>query len=334
MAGLYRRGAVYWADLRDHGGGRRSTGCSDQAAAYAKLAQMIVHLERVAAGLEVARCDIRPSEAFRVWGESLVARGLDEAYRARAVACVQRHLGGLRRLTEYTPAKAERDLLRLRSQRSPKTCNNVASTLRAFFAFAIRYGWVSENPIRVEAFPNKAPKRRRALSMAELGKLLTCEKIPAERRRVYGILTYTGLRAGELSRLTWGNIDHAEQTIRVPASIAKSGRNESIILGGAAMRVLGSRPTSSLLLAKKVPSCRRFKCDLRLAGVCDDDSRGRTAVLHSLRHTYRSMLAAVGASDSVAKVLMRHSMGDITDRYLDENLLELREVVNRLPKVG
>jgi hypothetical protein len=46
------------------------------------------------------------------------------------------------------------------------------------------------------------------------------------------------------------------------------------------------------------------------------------------------MLAAVGASDSVAKVLMRHSMGDITDRYLDENLLELREVVNRLPKVG
>jgi integrase len=332
MAGLYRRGAVYWADLRDHGGGRRSTGCSDQAAAYAKLAQMIVHLERVAAGLEVARCDIRPSEAFRVWGESLVARGLDEAYRARAVACVQRHLGGLRRLTEYTPAKAEHDLLRLRSQRSPKTCNNVASTLRAFFAFAIRYGWVSENPIRVEAFPNKAPRRRRALSMAELGKLLTCEKIPAERRRVYGILTYSGLRAGELSRLTWGNI--ADGLISVPASVAKSGRNEVIPIGEGLSHHLG-QPGRSMRLADTVPNARRFASDLRLAGVERDDRMGRTAVVHSLRHGFRTMLGNAGATSDQARVLMRHGDQCITDQYLSRDLIEgLREVVNRLPKVG
>lgn len=331
MGRLYRRGAVYWADLRDKGGGRRSTGCTDEAAAHAKLAQMIVHLERVAAGLEPARCVIRPSEAFQVWGGSLVARGLDEAYRARATACVERYLGGLRRLTDYTPARADNDLLRLREKRSPKTCNNVASTLRAFFDFAKRQGWVSDNPVRVDRFPDKAPKRRRALSLAELERLLTCEKIPAERRRVYGILVYSGLRAGELARLTWSNVDG--QRIHVPASIAKSGRDEAVPISRCLDHYLG-RPGGTLRLCGAVPTARRFGADLGLAGIQRADSVGRVAVVHSLRHTYRTLLGAAGATDAQAKVLMRHATGNVTDRYLDRTLIELREVVDRLPMVG
>jgi len=331
MARLYLRGGVWHADLRSKGGGRRSTGMTDEASAHAVLARMMVECDQVRAGLRLP-VEAAPSvpRALDTREGVLRSQGRDEAYIARARAYAER-LVKVRRLSDLTPAMVERGLLAIRARRSPSTANNARSAVKSFMECCVRYGWLSDNPVKLPIFPNKASKRRRALTLAELGKLLTCEAIPAERRRVYGILVYSGLRAGELDRLTWGNLD--EQRINIPASIAKSGRDETIPIGQSLSHYLGGQ-RGSMRLCDSVPDSRRFRADLRLAGIQREDRMGRVAVVHSLRHGFRSLLGSIGATDAQSKALMRHSMGDVTDRYLDANLLELRSVVDKLPMVG
>jgi len=52
---------------------------------------------------------------------------------------------------------------------------------------------------------------------------------------------------------------------------------------------------------------RTFNLDLAAAGIAKRDSQGRTVDVHSLRHTFATLLARNGVSPSVAQKLMRHS---------------------------
>lgn len=283
------------------------------------------------------------SRAIDEWCASLVAKKRDEAYVARCRAYLT--LVGQRWPTpmDAIPPKVERLLLDLRASRSAKTANNARGYLRGFFEYCKRQGWVAVNPVQIPPFENTAPVRRRALTVDELRRLLSCDTIPAERRRVYGILAYTGLRAGELARLTWSNVDVASGSIHVPASIAKSGRDEAVLFSGPiGVRIQdvvrstrgGDRTEAggsemSLRLAD-VPRSRDFRRDIERAGIQRRDARNRVAVLHSLRHTFCSLVRRAGASDAQTRALMRHADSSVTGRYTDEALLELRGVVERL----
>ena len=75
--------------------------------------------------------------------------------------------------------------------------------------------------------------------------------------------------------------------------------------------------------------------DLKHAGIKERDDRGRTGDLHSLRHTFGTLLALSGVMPRTAMELMRHS-----DIRLTTNIYQYLEVVdttgavNQLPTVG
>ncbi|MBU4273250.1 MAG: tyrosine-type recombinase/integrase, partial [Planctomycetes bacterium] len=64
--------------------------------------------------------------------------------------------------------------------------------------------------------------------------------------------------------------------------------------------------------------------DLRLAGIPKVDERGRTVDVHSLRHTFGTLLSVAGVAPRTAQAAMRHSSIDLTmNVYTDPKLLDV-----------
>ena len=55
------------------------------------------------------------------------------------------------------------------------------------------------------------------------------------------------------------------------------------------------------------PTLRAFDKDIEAAGIAKKDEWGRTVDLHSLRHTFGTLLAQSGVAPRTAQELMRHS---------------------------
>ncbi len=80
---------------------------------------------------------------------------------------------------------------------------------------------------------------------------------------------------------------------------------------------------------------KTFNTDLALAGIPKLDESGRKVDLHSLRHTYGTMLVRSGADIKTIQTLMRHSTPSMTlGIYVHYDSAKLREAVAALPRVG
>lgn len=87
--------------------------------------------------------------------------------------------------------------------------------LRRLFDLAIRPGRLrTDSPVSSYLRPGRdAPKLFGFLYPSELLALLACSDVPIERRVLYALAVYTGLRKGSLYALKWGGIDFQHRTI-------------------------------------------------------------------------------------------------------------------------
>jgi len=82
------------------------------------------------------------------------------------------------------------------------------------------------------------------------------------------------------------------------------------------------------------PTLRTFNADLEAAGIAKKDEWGRTVDLHSLRHTFGTLLARSGVHPRTAMELMRHSDIRLTTKiYQHLELADTAGAVNQLPTV-
>ncbi len=78
-----------------------------------------------------------------------------------------------------------------------------------------------------------------------------------------------------------------------------------------------------------------IKLDYRAAGIDLDDNGSGRLVFHSLRHTFGTMLAAVGVHPKVAQDLMRHSDINLTmSRYTHTLKGQQAAAIESLPDFG
>ena len=77
-----------------------------------------------------------------------------------------------------------------------------------------------------------------------------------------------------------------------------------------------------------------FGRDLAAAGIAKRDAQGRTVDVHSLRHTFATLMARNGVSPSVAQKLMRHSDIRLTmNTYTHLSLTDTAGAVAALPAI-
>jgi integrase len=180
------------------------------------------------------------------------------------------------------------------------------------------------------------------------------EVLGYERALVYRTLVLTGLRLGELASIRICDVvlDGSDPHIVLDARNEKNRQGSLIQLrpdladdlrrwiekrgpgsptpseSQAAARMRSKEP----LFAVSPNLVKVFNRDLTFAGIEKRDERGRTACVHSLRHSFATLMSRGGVAPRVAQAAMRHASLSMTmSVYTDPKLLDVAGALRVLP---
>ena len=214
---------------------------------------------------------------------------------------------------------------------APTTAKIALITLNQVCRFALRRGWLADNPVaRLEpgAKPRWTPGRVAILEGDDLAKVLDHA---GPHRPLFEMLAYTGLRIGELLGVVWADVDldggilHVHRQLsrkRVHRPLKTEAAEREVILAPAVIRLLRQRWLAS---AHKGPDalifCTRHGRGLNYRRVGDvfraavTRSRVRKAgrlSLHSLRHGSASLLIAKRLDPVFVSCRLGHANANVT----------------------
>ena len=184
-------------------------------------------------------------------------------------------------------------------------------------------------------------------------------RLGRERALIYKTLVYTGLRKNELASLFVGDLylDTERPFVKVAKKNTKNAKVAHLPLRADLVDELRRHLDEKLDLHRQQPQqvvplptalpndtklfyvpddlVRIFDRDIAAAGIAKADADGRTVDVHSLRHTFATMLSLSGVLPRTAQELMRH--GDIRltmNTYTHLALIDTARAVEALPSVN
>jgi integrase len=205
---------------------------------------------------------------------------------------------------------------------SAGSINKTIEVLRWLLSFAVEYGWIDDNPaagrrrrIKIERSP--PPHLESAGQIATV--LDAAAELDADpgwliddRLPVVATLVFSGLRVHEFAALRWGDLDFATSTIHVRHSKTPAGIREVRMLPALRGHLLPHRDRSGHPGARELVFTTsrggpRTKDNVRLRILrpvlahAEEllEARGQASLPpgitpHSLRHTFTSLLFAIG----------------------------------------
>lgn len=212
------------------------------------------------------------------------------------------------------------------------------ASLRSFYRFGQREGWVDHNPAKALRNPRKAKKLPHFLSTTEIGKLLSAppsdEPLGLRDRAILETLYSAGLRVSELVGLCDEDLDFEQSIVRVRGK----GRKERLSpLGSYATRAL-RRWMKVRELSAKEPQDRKApvfvnKFGTRLTArsvgrllekhLQEAGLDNRTSP-HTLRHSFATHLLDRGADIRSVQELLGHKSLETTQIYTHVSTSNLR----------
>ena len=308
-----------------------------------------------------------PTTSFRSFAASWLAagkvqwaRGSYEAYKKTAQL-----------FTEYLGSRAEVQLVllsgsdvtgfrnRMAETRSVDTTNGYLKKLRMIFKAARRDHYLMENPAEFVA-PLKdrngqTQGARRALTIEELRAVLRVADPEWQSLTRFGL--YTGQRLGDLARLTFANIDLAEDVVRLVTG--KTRKRLSIPMAGPLRdHVLSlswpddpKTPVHPKAFAtvtatgRVVSLSNQFVELLAQAGLREvrshagrgigrETKRERPQIsFHSLRYSAVSLLKAAGIPHAMVQELIGHESEAVSQAYTTVDEAAKRRATRAFPKL-
>lgn len=212
---------------------------------------------------------------------------------------------------------------------SGATVNRDLTLASAVFQWAVRLGYVDDNPVRkVERFSEKGRKRETFLTAKECHTLI--EECSPVLRPVVLAAVHTGMRRGEILSLAWRTVDLKRGEIHIEAANEKAGRGRVIPLTDNMKAILkgmkesrprpaldGSDPVFTGNAGRAIKPSNLLRMFMLTVGRCEGlpVAKRESLRFHDLRHTAASLM--IGASVpifDVAKIL-GHSTLAVTMRY-------------------
>lgn len=190
------------------------------------------------------------------------------------------------------------------------------------------YAWeYMASPIR--NFPKmlREEKTLRFLTVEQLRSLIGAISTDQEFSDFCLFSAYTGLRSGELIRLTWYDVDHPEGFLRISPK-QKNKTETSIPINRNARAILerqgNDNKTGKIFRFQSLTwVSQKWKAVCVKAGV-------PSARFHDLRHTFASHLAMSGENLKTIQELMRHESIQSTMVYAKVSPEHLREASEKL----
>ena len=211
---------------------------------------------------------------------------------------------GTTKLSEISPHDLSDTLAKL--HQTPVSQRYAFCVIRAFMRWAHRKHYLDRNPMERMQPPNSYVARDRVLTNEELVRVWNAAGTDTFGK-IVKLLILTGQRRGEITQLTGGMVK--DDTITLPASLTKNGRQHTFPLGAAARSLLDPRlaPDAYFFraLGKTTPFDGFSKCKPKLEKRSDVSNW----TLHDLRRTFASGLAAQGIALPIIERLLNHVSG-------------------------
>jgi integrase len=184
--------------------------------------------------------------------------------------------------------------------------NRARSALSAFFAWAIREGYVDVNPVSGTGRADEGGSRERILSEEEI-RALWCGLEQTAFDDVVRLLLLTGQRRMEIGALRWAEVDLAGNAILLPAERTKNHRAHTLPLSQQARAIIEGQS-------------RRNSTDFVFGenGMLDWD-RGKIALdarvgiapwkIHDLRRTCATGMSEIGLLPHIVEAVLNHQSG-------------------------
>lgn len=141
----------------------------------------------------------------------LVAHFGDKPLRAITPESVERY---------KTKRLQEKPLRGTAPRMAPASINREVDCLRAMFTWAENNGWIEGHPVRKVKKLREANERDRVLTEQEFGALV--EAAAPHLKPILLVAYHTGMREGEILKLTWDRIDLRRGLIRLKGGATKT----------------------------------------------------------------------------------------------------------------
>ena len=198
------------------------------------------------------------------------------------------------------------------------------AVVRQVFNYAFRNNlFTGDNPVKKVKIPRSDNKRLRYLTRDEAEALLKALKKEAPEVWEQALISlHTGLRASEIFRLKWIDINFEQNTITAKDSKNKKSRFAYMTedVKNMLSKKKNGKPSDLLYpkpdgteLREVSRAFERIVKDLKLNDGIED--RRNKVVFHTLRHTYASWLVQAGTDLYVVKERLGHSTMAMTERY-------------------
>jgi integrase/recombinase XerC/integrase/recombinase XerD len=192
-------------------------------------------------------------------------------------------------------------------ERSPSRWNTALDALRSASRYWIDQGWLAEDPARMLRRRRKAADRSRALSRADVERLLTRDDISIRERTLWRLLYETAARSAEVLRLDVEDLDLPNRKAKVRR---KGGAIDTIVWQTGTARLLPrlllkGRKSGPVFLTDRRARVQlppgdidqasgKARLSYRQAGDLFKEASGG-ATLHQLRHSALTHDAEAGA---------------------------------------
>lgn len=222
---------------------------------------------------------------------------------------------------------------------SKTTVSRRLSSLRSFFRFLHREGFIKKNPAKLVPNP-KLPKRLpKFLSVDDVFSLVEKPEgigfLPVRDHAILELLYASGLRVSELSAINTEDVSLKESLVKIKGK----GKKERIVpMGSKALDAMKSYSVERMLMKSKEKAFFLNRNGKRLS-----DRGVRRIVVkyarqlsihgsigpHSLRHSFASHLLQGGADLRVIQELLGHSSLSTTQKYTHLDVRHLMDVYDK-----
>lgn len=235
-------------------------------------------------------------EAGKEWIESLQRLGR----RPRTIASARSHLNHISNffdtdVSSYNSLSAKELCA---SYASPKTANDIRTTLHGFFSFCIRNGYAKENPfdaIPAAKFDFTPPEIYKPKDVAKL--FAVAEEKFQRDLPALALLFFAGIRSSGLERMTAGDIDMAGKTISIPPIADKLRRGYVARMHSPIHEWLSAYPPSGKIVPSSCPN--NLHNHLKRLFVAAKVKHIRNGA----RHSFASYALALGEMDAPSVAL-------------------------------
>lgn len=280
---------------------------------------------------------------------NVLSKASEECYRDTASLC--RKLLSESNFNDIAKIRSD-DLIRLRREilkkQKPISFNSHRNRLRTLFRFAVRQGFLDENPTDKVLLVPTHTKMHKTLSQDSIDKILIhLELGRTDESRFWLAVTYTlywtGMRRRQLAGLRWSDIDWGNMSIRMAAENSKTRKEWIIPMAPELKEVLWQFKAwaDKKRGYRQEPSGQVFDMRLYTRQAMNPkaithfywalgNKLGIKVSPHRFRHTVATELANTVPNIKIVQEILGHADVQTTCRYIHPDLAAMRTALSSL----